>query len=83
MFLTSLKKKTIACPNSSFPVFQNVTFIIIPAEDLSEVSLKYKIAAVPTFLLLRGGQVVGRVDGANAADLTSKVKTQVRLLEKP
>lgn len=55
---------------------KNVRFIMVPAEDLSEVSLKYKIAAVPTFLLLRDGQVVGRVDGANAADLTTKVKTQ-------
>lgn len=58
-------------------VFQDVRFCIVPAEDLSEVSLKHKIAAVPTFLLLRGGQVVERVEGANAADLTNKVKTQV------
>ncbi|KAK8405322.1 hypothetical protein O3P69_001706 [Scylla paramamosain] len=55
---------------------KDVRFCIVPAEDLSEVSLKYKIAAVPTFLLLRGGQVVERVEGANAADLTNKVKTQ-------
>lgn len=53
--------------------------MILPAEDLSEVSLKYKIAAVPTFLLLRNGNILERVDGANAADLTTKVKTQVRL----
>ncbi|MPC71150.1 Glutaredoxin 3 [Portunus trituberculatus] len=55
---------------------KDVQFCIVPAEDLSEVSLKYKIAAVPTFLLLRGGQVVEKVEGANAADLTNKVKTQ-------
>lgn len=53
--------------------------MILPAEDLSEVSLKYKIAAVPTFLLLRNGSILERVDGANAADLAIKVKTQVRL----
>lgn len=55
---------------------KDVRFCIVPAEDLSEVSLKYKIAAVPTFLLLRGGQMVERVEGANAAELTNKVKTQ-------
>lgn len=53
--------------------------MIVHAEDLSEVSLKYKIAAVPTFLLLLNGNILERVDGANSADLTSKVKTQVRL----
>lgn len=55
---------------------KDVTFAMVPAEDLSEVSLKFNIAAVPTVVLLRGGQVVDRVDGANAADLTTKVKIQ-------
>ncbi|KAK7086616.1 Glutaredoxin 3 [Halocaridina rubra] len=55
---------------------KDVTFTMIPAEDVSEVSLKYNISAVPTFVLLRGGQVVERVDGAHAADLTTKVKIQ-------
>ncbi|XP_066937179.1 glutaredoxin-3 [Macrobrachium rosenbergii] len=55
---------------------KDVTFAIVPAEDLPEVSLKFNVSAVPTFVLLRGGQVVDRVDGANAADLTSKVKVQ-------
>ncbi|XP_068230193.1 glutaredoxin-3 [Palaemon carinicauda] len=55
---------------------KDVTFAIVPAEDLPEVSLKFNISAVPTVVLLRGGQVVDRVDGANAADLTSKVKVQ-------
>ena len=77
-FPRSLIKKTITL-SYHLSIFQDVKFFIVAAEDLSEVSLKYKIAAVPTFLLLRGGQVVERVNGANAADLTSKVKTQVRL----
>ncbi|XP_042231153.1 glutaredoxin-3-like [Homarus americanus] len=55
---------------------KDVTFGIVVAEDLSEVSLKHNVSAVPTFVLLRAGQVIERVDGANAADLTTKVKTQ-------
>lgn len=61
---------------SKQPECKDVRFVIVHAEDLSEVSLKYKIAAVPTFLLLLNGNILERVDGANSADLTSKVKTQ-------
>ena len=53
-------------------------FAKCPAEDLPEVSLKYSISAVPTFLLLRGGSLLDRVDGANAAELTKKINLQVR-----
>ncbi|KAK8742299.1 hypothetical protein OTU49_001784 [Cherax quadricarinatus] len=55
---------------------KEVTFGIVVAEDIPEVSLKYNVSAVPTFVLFRGGKVIERVDGVNAAELTSKVKTQ-------
>lgn len=55
---------------------KDVKFAKVVAEDFPEVSLKYKIQAVPTFILLRGGNQVDRVDGANAADLTQKVRKQ-------
>jgi hypothetical protein len=58
-------------------LFQGVTFAKCPAEDLPEVSLKYSVSAVPTFLLLRGGSLLDRVDGANAAELTKKINSQV------
>jgi hypothetical protein len=58
--------------------FQAVRFAKCPAEDLPEVSIKYSISAVPTFLLLRGGSLLDRVDGANAAELTKKINLQVR-----
>lgn len=44
------------------------------AEDLPEVSEQYKISAVPTFIFLKAKVEVDRLDGANAADLTKKVK---------
>jgi thioredoxin-like negative regulator of GroEL len=57
--------------------FQGVKFAKCPAEDLPEVSSKYAVSAVPTFLLLRGGSLLDRVDGANAAELTKKINLQV------
>lgn len=54
-----------------------VKFAKCPAEDLPEVSLKYSVSAVPTFLLLRSGSLLDRVDGANAAELTKKINLQV------
>lgn len=54
--------------------FVNVAFVKLEAEDLPELSEKYQIAAVPTFIFLKKKQVVDRLDGANAAELTKKVK---------
>lgn len=54
--------------------FVNVVFMKVEAEDIPELSEKYQIAAVPTFIFLKKKQVVDRVDGANAAELTKKVK---------
>ncbi|CAH0673926.1 unnamed protein product [Spodoptera exigua] len=49
---------------------------ICDAEKLSEVSLQYKIDSVPTVILFRNGAQVDRVDGADAAQISSKVKAQ-------
>lgn len=56
---------------------QDVKFTKIVAEDFPELSLKYKIDAVPTCILFRSGNQVDRVDGANASDLTQKVRKHV------
>lgn len=61
---------------SSLQQLKDVIFATVMAEDLSEVSMKHSIAAVPSFLLMREGKVLERVEGANAAELTTKVKTQ-------
>lgn len=61
---------------SSLQQLKDVIFSTVMAEDLSEVSMKHSIAAVPSFLLIREGKVLDRVEGANAAELTTKVKTQ-------
>ncbi|XP_067009885.2 glutaredoxin-3 isoform X2 [Anabrus simplex] len=56
---------------------KNVKFAKCLAEDLPEISMKYEVSAVPTFLLLRGGALLDRVNGANAAELTKKINDQV------
>lgn len=49
-------------------------FYKCPAEELSDVSLKFKIEAVPTVLYFRSGKEVDRVNGADASKITAKVK---------
>ncbi|KAI8420978.1 hypothetical protein MSG28_008126 [Choristoneura fumiferana] len=49
-------------------------FCICDAEKLSEISLNYKVDSVPTVILFKNGAQVDRVDGADAAQISSKVK---------
>ncbi|XP_029359575.1 glutaredoxin 3 [Echeneis naucrates] len=50
------------------------TFVKLEAEAVPEVSEKYEISSVPTFLFLKGGEKVDRLDGAHAPELTKKVQ---------
>lgn len=59
---------------SSQPYYTQVKFYSCPAEELSEISLKYKIEAVPTVLYFLSGKEVDRVNGADASKITAKVK---------
>ncbi|XP_068624515.1 glutaredoxin 3 [Battus philenor] len=45
------------------------------AENLSELSLKYKVDSVPTIIFFKNGAQVDRVDGADVSQITSKVKS--------
>ncbi|XP_063635185.1 glutaredoxin-3 [Cydia splendana] len=49
-------------------------FCVCDAEELSAISLNYKVDSVPTVILFKNGSQVDRVDGADAAQITSKVK---------
>ncbi|XP_022909363.1 glutaredoxin 3 [Onthophagus taurus] len=57
---------------------QNATsttkFLKCDAEQLSDVSLKYKIEAVPTVILFKSGKELERVDGVNPGKLTTSIK---------
>uniref|UniRef100_A0A3B3DW59 Glutaredoxin 3 n=2 Tax=Oryzias melastigma TaxID=30732 RepID=A0A3B3DW59_ORYME len=52
----------------------HATFVKLEAEAVPEVSEKYDISSVPTFILFKGGEKVDRLDGAHAAELTKKVQ---------
>ncbi|XP_039626160.1 glutaredoxin 3 isoform X1 [Polypterus senegalus] len=51
-----------------------VTFVKLEAEAVPEVSEKYEISSVPTFLFFKNSQKIDRLDGAHAPELTKKVK---------
>nr|XP_020480702.1 glutaredoxin-3 [Monopterus albus] len=52
----------------------HTTFIKLEAEAVPEVSEKYEVSSVPTFLFFKGGEKVDRLDGAHAPELTKKVQ---------
>lgn len=54
---------------------ENLQFLNVPAEDLSDVSLKHQIEAVPTVLFFKGSKAIDRIDGVDIATLTSKCKS--------
>ncbi|KAM4636362.1 glutaredoxin-3 [Discoglossus pictus] len=51
-----------------------VTFIKLEAEAVPEVSEKYEITSVPTFLFFKSTQKIDRLDGAHAPELTKRVQ---------
>lgn len=54
--------------------FTNVKFYKCQAEDLADISLKFKIDAVPAVLLFKNSKQIDRIDGADVAKITAKVK---------
>lgn len=54
-----------------------IQFLNVPAEELSEVSLKHQIEAVPTVLFIRGGTAIDRIDGVDIASLSIKCQSFV------
>lgn len=51
-----------------------VLCVKVEAESVPEISLRYEVTAVPTFIFIKNKQKIHRVDGAKAAELTKKVR---------
>ncbi|KAF9903161.1 Glutaredoxin 3 [Linnemannia zychae] len=51
----------------------NIKFIKIEAEKFPDISEEYEIAAVPSFVFVKEGKVVDRVEGANPPELSKVV----------
>ncbi|XP_061491626.1 glutaredoxin-3 [Rhineura floridana] len=60
-----------------------VTFVKLEAEAVPEVSEKYEITSVPTFLFFKNLQKIDRLDGAHAPELTKKVQRHASSLTIP
>uniref|UniRef100_A0A182W0K3 Thioredoxin domain-containing protein n=1 Tax=Anopheles minimus TaxID=112268 RepID=A0A182W0K3_9DIPT len=54
--------------------YKTLQFLDVPAEDLSELSMRHQIDSVPTVLFLRAGKAVDRIDGVDVGTLTQKAK---------
>ncbi|KAG0015360.1 Glutaredoxin 3 [Podila clonocystis] len=50
-----------------------IHFIKIEAEKFPDISEEYEIAAVPSFVIVKEGNVVDRVEGANAPELSKAI----------
>ncbi|CAI8057784.1 Glutaredoxin-3 [Geodia barretti] len=60
-----------------------VRFIRVEAEEFPEVSLKHEVVAVPTFIYLKGGRMVDRVNGAHVPELSKKTAVHSDLVAPP
>lgn len=59
----------------------SLQFLNVAAEELSEVSLKCQIEAVPTVLFTRDGKAIDRIDGVDIAALTAKCQSFAGVVE--
>lgn len=49
--------------------FTNVTFLKVDVDESAELTNEYNISAMPTFVFLKNGKEVKRVEGADMAGL--------------
>lgn len=61
--------------------FPEVACVAVEAEEVDDVSEKYQVASVPSFLVLKGSAVVDSLVGADAAKLVSIVEQAVKDLK--
>ncbi|KAG1347519.1 Thioredoxin H2-2 [Cocos nucifera] len=54
--------------------YTDVIFVKIDVDELSEVAQQWKVQAMPTFVLVKGGSEVGRVVGAKKDELNKKIE---------
>ncbi|KAL7591735.1 thioredoxin-like protein CXXS1 [Lactuca sativa] len=55
--------------------FYDITFLIVDVDDLKDIASKYEVKAMPTFLLIKEGEVVGKLVGANPDEIKKRIET--------
>ncbi|KAJ3121286.1 Glutaredoxin 3 [Physocladia obscura] len=61
--------------------FPKLQFIKVEAEEFPDISESLEIAAVPTFLVLKAGEILERLEGANAPLLLATVEKYTKLTD--
>lgn len=59
------------------PHYVNVRFLVVEAEDLVELTEKYKVVNVPVFIFFKNKARIDTLEGVNALELCKKVKNLV------
>ncbi|KAK9766597.1 glutaredoxin [Basidiobolus ranarum] len=59
--------------------YSSFLFIKVEAEAFSDISEDYEIAAVPSFVFVKDGKILARVEGANAPELNQTVEKYAKL----
>ena len=54
--------------------YPTVKFLSLEAENFLQLSERYRVSVVPTFIGIHGAGTVGRVEGANPSELLQLVK---------
>ncbi|KAI0636285.1 glutaredoxin [Trametes polyzona] len=58
--------------------YSELLVLQVEAETQSDISESFEVEAVPTFVVLRGHTLLGRISGADAPALTEAIATHVR-----
>ncbi|KAL7702904.1 thioredoxin [Lotmaria passim] len=58
--------------------FTNVRFAKVDADNNTEIVSKCRVMQLPTFMLVREGQLVGYVIGADLVQLKTKIRDELR-----
>jgi len=58
--------------------YPNLLVLEIEAEELTEITESFEIEAVPSFIILRGHTLLGRISGADAVELTNAIAKHIR-----
>eukprot|EP01119_Soliformovum_irregulare_P005316 TRINITY_DN1708_c0_g1_i1.p1 TRINITY_DN1708_c0_g1~~TRINITY_DN1708_c0_g1_i1.p1 ORF type:complete len:217 (-),score=48.58 TRINITY_DN1708_c0_g1_i1:89-739(-) len=54
--------------------YSNLKFVKVDAEKHSDVSERFKVTSVPSYVFVKEGKIIDRVEGANAAELAQKLE---------
>lgn len=54
--------------------YDTVVFLKVDVDETPDTAAKYSVSAMPTFLFLKGGKVVDRLQGANPQKLRDMIE---------